>query len=70
MILPFPVSDDSYAQWSLTIFRLFNEMYHERLPEKVGKIVDDFLMGKDQFDRNIGIANITSKLKVYLGIIG
>lgn len=67
MVIPFALTDEQLADWTVTIFRLYPESEKD-IPSFVGNIVDSFLTGKEEYNKEIGIVNVTYRLKQYLGI--
>lgn len=63
MIVSYPYSSDQFANWTKTIIR----MYPNVTEDVIAKITDNFLSGKETFDKEIGIVNYTSKINSYMG---
>lgn len=68
MIHSFKISEEEYANWTQTIFRLFKGTDPKILAETVGKVVDEYLFGTNNFVKDDGLLNIVTMVKRYLGI--
>lgn len=66
MIIPYALTDEQLAEWTVTIFRLYGK-YEDQLPEIVCSIVDCFLTGKYEYNKEVGIVNITYRISKYIG---
>lgn len=63
LIVSYAYSDEALAGWVKTIIRL----YPNATTNVIGRITDNFLTGKEDFDRSIGVLNYTKRINSYTG---
>ena len=64
MIVSFSYTDNDFAGWVNTIYRLFPKI----TPEIIGKMTDNFLLGRHEFRRDEGIVNYTRLVSSYMNV--